>query len=282
MNATLPSSPAGATAFGAALKTARMARRRSQLDLALAADLSQRHLSFLESGRARPSRAALLRLADALDLGLATRNALLTAAGFAPVYERRTIDALDMAPIRDALGRMLRHHEPFPAMVIDRRWNLVMANEATQRFISLLGPPDEVWRRICPDGARNMVKLSFHPQGLRPLIVNFDDIAAALLSRLGAEAQDFPEVAALREEVLAFPGSHPRWRSIEPGSRPQPVLATHFRVGDVDLRMFAMITHFDMPQDLTTEDLRVETLYPADAASEQLLHALAGTAPRPA
>lgn len=255
-------------------------RRRSQLDLALSAGLSQRHLSFLESGRSQPSRAMLLRLAEALDLGLADRNHWLIAAGFAPIYPQRAIEAPDMAPVREALARMLSHHEPFPAMVIDRAWNLVMTNEATERMIamvSLVGghaSADALWQKVCGDGPRNMVQMSLHPEGLRPHVVNADEVVAALLSRLAQEALDHPPSARLREVVMAYPGIAAAARNVDISARLSPVLATHFRIAGQDLRLFAMLSRFDMPRDLTAEDLRVETLYPADAESERLLRAL--------
>ena len=277
-----PSATAPAPRFGEALRRARSQRRRSQLDLALSAGLSQRHLSFLESGRASPSRAMLLRLAEALDLGLADRNDWLIAAGYAPVYAQRAIEAPDMAPVREALARMLRHHEPFPAMVVDRAWNLVSANEATQRMIATVamvaghGSADALWATVCPDGARNMIVMSLHPQGLRPFVVNGDEVVAALLARLAQEALDHPPSALLRERVLKLPGIAAAARNVDVTARLSPVLATHFRLAGQDLRLFAMLSRFDMPRDLTAEDLRVETLYPADDASEQALRRLAG------
>jgi len=282
MNAIQPTS-AASTRFGDTLRRTRTVRRRSQLDLSLSAGLSQRHLSFLESGRSQPSRAMLLRLAEALDLGLADRNDWLIAAGFAPIYPQRSIEAADMTPVREALARMLRHHEPFPAMVIDRAWNLVMTNDATQRMIALaasvsgLADPDALWHRVCPDGTRNMVQMSLHPEGLRPFVVNADEVIAALLSRLSQEALDHPPSARLREVVMAYPGMVAAARNIDVSARLSPVLATHFRIAGQDLRLFAMLSRFDMPRDLTAEDLRVETLYPADADSEKLLRNLAGS-----
>lgn len=279
MNAIHPTS-AASTRFGDSLRRARAVRRRSQLDLALSAGLSQRHLSFLESGRSQPSRAMLLRLAEALDLGLADRNDWLIAAGFAPIYPQRAIEAPDMTPVRDALARMLRHHEPFPAMVIDRAWNLVMTNEATERMIAMASmvagraSPDVLWRTVCGDGPRNMVQMSLHPAGLRPFVVNADEVVAALLARLSQEALDHPPSARLREVVMAYPGIAAAARNIDVSARLSPVLATHFRIAGQDLRLFAMLSRFDMPRDLTAEDLRVETLYPADADSERLLREL--------
>jgi len=282
----LPLTTAAGTRFGESLRRARSQRRRSQLDLALSAGLSQRHLSFLESGRSQPSRAMLLRLAEALDLGLADRNDWLIAAGFAPIYAQRAIEAPDMVPVREALARMLRHHEPFPAMVIDRAWNLVMANAATQRMIAMAAmlagiSEDALWAKVCADGPRNMIQMSLHPEGLRAFVVNADEVVIAILSRLSQEALDHPPSARLRELVMSYPGMKAAARNVDVTARLSPVLATHFRIGGQDLKLFAMLSRFDMPRDLTTEDLRVETLYPADAASEALLRALAGEPPAP-
>ncbi|WP_293368302.1 helix-turn-helix domain-containing protein [Nevskia sp.] len=282
MNAVHPMS-AASTRFGDSLRRARAVRRRSQLDLALSAGLSQRHLSFLESGRSQPSRAMLLRLAEALDLGLADRNDWLIAAGFAPIYAQRAIEAPDMTPVREALARMLRHHEPFPAMVIDRAWNLVIANDATRRMIATVAmvggtTEDALWQTVCGDGPRNMIRMSLHPDGLRRYVVNADEVVVAILSRLSQEALDHPPSARLREVVMAYPGMAAAARNVDVTARVSPVLATHFRIAGQDLRLFAMLSRFDMPRDLTAEDLRVETLYPADEPSERALRALAGEA----
>lgn len=280
MSTAQPTS-AASTRFGDSLRSARSQRRRSQLDLALSAGLSQRHLSFLESGRSQPSRAMLLRLAESLDLGLADRNDWLIAAGFAPIYAQRAIEAADMAPLRDALARMLGHHEPFPAMVIDRAWNLVMENRATQAMIAAAAmvagtTAEALWTRVCGSGPRNMIQMSLHPDGLRAFVVNADEVIVAILSRLAQEALDHPPSARLRETVLAYPGIAAVARNVDVTARLSPVLATHFRIAGQDLKLFAMLSRFDMPRDLTAEDLRVETLYPADAASEALLRQLAG------
>ena len=172
-------------AFGRVLRETRGARKLSQLDLARAAEISQRHLSFLESGRARPSRAMVLQLAESLDLPLRSRNRMLVAAGFAPVFPQRSLDSPDMAPVRQALERMLQHHEPFPALVMDRAWNILMANRAMERLFAMLGDPAALWRRVCGEGPRIMYKLTFHPEGLRPLISNMDEVGPALLARAG-------------------------------------------------------------------------------------------------
>jgi len=217
----------------------------------------------------------LLQLAEALDLSLRMRNQFLIAAGFAPVYPRRDLGAPDMAPVHAALTRMLEHHEPFPALVIDRAWNRLMANRAADRIVSLLGDPETVWRTVCGDGPQNMVKLLFHAQGLRPFIVNLDEVGSELIARLKQEAEDHAPVASLLDEVLAWPGIPRRWNRTERAAALAPVLATHFRASEIDLRLFGMFTTFGTPQDQTADELRVETLYPVDEASERLLRVLA-------
>lgn len=242
----------------------------SQLDLALQARISTRHLSFVETGRSAPSRDMLLHLLEQLQLPLRDRNHLLLAAGFAPDYARRALDSLDMAPVRQALQRLLDHHQPFPALVMDRQWNILMTNPAAEIFAALLGEPESVWQLICGDGPRNLLKLVLHPHGLRGLIANLDEIAPALLAHLQREALESRESAQLLAEILAYTGIPSRWKAAELGA-PPPVLATHIRTADMELRLFGMLSTFGTPQDLTTDELRVETLYPADAASETLL-----------
>ncbi|MDR3419223.1 MAG: helix-turn-helix transcriptional regulator [Nevskia sp.] len=262
-------------AFGHLLRETRGARKLSQLDLAVEAGISQRHLSFLESGRARPSRAMVLQLAESLELPLRVRNRLLVAAGFAPVFPQRPLDSEAMAPVRQALERLLAHHEPFPALVMDRGWNIVMTNRALDRLTAVLGDPDALWRKVCGDGPRNMLKLTFHPQGLRPLISNMTEVGAHLLARARLEALEEPAVARLLDEILAYPDIPSRWKLGEVNAHPPPVLATQMRLGELRLNLFTMLSTFGTPQDLTTDSLRLEHLFPADAESEALLRRLA-------
>jgi transcriptional regulator with XRE-family HTH domain len=263
-------------AFGATLRDCRRARGLSQLDLALDAEVSQRHISFLESGRALPSREMVLQLAQSLDLPLRERNRLLQSAGFAGIYPQRRLDAGDMQPVRQALEVLLRHHEPYPAIVVDRAWNLFMANGAMQRLLQMAGDTEALWQRVCGDGPRNVMKLTFHPEGLRPLIANLDEIAPPFLARTAREALEHAEVQAVLDEVLRYPGLPSKLRRIDLDASRLPVLPTHFRINGVDLRMFTMMTTFGTPQDVTTDELRVESFFPADEASAGILRLLAG------
>jgi transcriptional regulator with XRE-family HTH domain len=260
--------------FGTLLREARKLRHRSQLDLALQAEVSQRHLSFLESGRAQPSRAMVVTLAEALDLSMRERNRLLNSAGFAGIYPQRRLEAADMAPVREALTMMLRHHEPFPAIVVDRAWNLFSANTAMQRLLAVIDDVDALWGRTCGDAPQNVLKLILHPEGLRPLILNLDEIVPPLLARTAREAMEHAEIQPVLDTVLAYPGLPRRFRQIDLGASRLPVLPTHFRVAGQDLRLFTTLTTFGTPLDVTTDELRVESMFPADEPSRALLVSL--------
>jgi transcriptional regulator with XRE-family HTH domain len=264
------------SAFGPLLRDCRRARKLSQLDLAMQAEVSQRHLSFLESGRAQPSREMVVQLAQSLDLPLRERNRLLLCAGFAGVYHERKLEAADMQPAREALGILIRHHEPFPAIVVDRAWNQLMQNAAVPRVFGVIGDLEKMWRQVCGDGPRNVLKLTLHPEGLRPFIANLDEIAPPLLARTAHEALSHPETQAVLDEVLRYPGLPRQLRSIDLKNSRLPVLPTHFKVGPVNLKLYSMLTTFGTPLDVTTDELRVESFFPADAQSEELLRRLGG------
>lgn len=273
--ATVAVSEAG---FGNALRRWRRERRLSQLELALAADVSQRHVSFMESGRAHPSRAMVLQLAEALDLPLRERNRLLVAAGFAPAYATRELSDPDMAPVRQALELMLTHHEPNPALVLDRNWNLLMQNQAMGRAFAILDDPEALWRRVCGDGPRNLLKLTFHPEGARPFIRNWSEVANLLLwrSRREAETTANDTLHAVVDEILDYEGIPKRWRMpTHPDAPPPPILPLEYVIGDQPLRLFSMLSSFGTAQDVTADEIRVETFFPADDASGELLRALA-------
>lgn len=261
--------------FGKLLREVRSARRLSQLDLATQADISQRHLSFIESGRAQPSREMILQLAQTLELPLREQNRLLLSAGFAGIYPQRALGSVDMRPVNQALQLLLQHHEPYPAIVVDRAWNLVSANAAMGRVLGLLGDPAQLWQRVCPDGRPNVLKLSFHPEGLRRHMVNFEEVGAPLLARTAREALEHPAVQAVLEEVLRYPDLPKKLRNLPLETDSLPVIATHFRLNGMNLRLFTMMSTFGTPLDVTTDELRVEQMFPADAESEALLRSLA-------
>jgi transcriptional regulator with XRE-family HTH domain len=263
--------------FALLLKSWRETRKCSQLDLALTSRISQRHLSFLESGRARPSREMVLQLSEALEIPLRERNTLLTAAGFAAMYRETDLKSPAMAPVRDALKLMLDNLEPNPASVVDREWNLLMANRALVRVFGLVGDVATMWQRVCPDGPHNVLKVTFHPEGFRPYIVNFDEAAPVLLNRTRREAAacGSDKLVKLLDEILAYPGIPEAWRAPDWQAPPPPVLPLELAKGDLRLKLFSMITTFGTPQDITTDELRVESFFPADEPSAALLKKLA-------
>jgi transcriptional regulator with XRE-family HTH domain len=263
--------------FGELLRTTRGTRRLSQLQLAVEADVSQRHLSFLESGRALPSREMVLQLARALDLPLRDRNRLLVSAGFAGIYPTRPLHDADMRPVRAALELLLAHHEPYPAIAVDRAWNLLMANAAVPRVFGAIGDLDAMFGRVCGARPPNVLVLLFHPDGIQPYIRNFEEVAVPLLVRTAREAVEHPHVQSVLDEVLQYPTIPARWRSLDlqQTASSLPVLPTKLAVGDACLEMFSMMTTFGTPLDVTTDELRVEAFFPADAQSEALLRSLA-------
>ncbi len=257
-------------AFGGLLRQWRTQRKLSQLDLALHSEVSQRHLSFLESGRARPSQQMVMQLSEALEIPLRERNTLLQAAGFAPFYRQRGLAEADMAPVQDALTRMLNHHEPYPAVVVDRDFNLLMENRAFVRLMSLFGDPADVWLACCPDGGRNLLRLTFHAAGARPYIRNFDEVGAIMLLRAYREtlANSSPGIQAFLAELRRDPSVPAHWHNNLSTLSLPPVLPLALGGDAGELRLFSMISTFGTPADITTDEIRVETFFPADSASE--------------
>jgi len=252
---------------GDLLRHWRAVRGRSQLDLSLDSGVSQRHISFVESGRSTPSRQMLLDLAETLDVPLRDRNALLLAGGYAPLYSEAPWDGAEMDGVNRALERMLRQHEPFPAMVMDRYWTVLKVNEAAPRFlgsfVDLSGFPRP----------RNILHLMFDPAALRPFIADWETVAQSLLQRLYRETVKGhldAQAKALLESLLAYPGVDPAWRSPRAISlaAPLPVIPIGFiREGRV-LRYFSMITTVGTPTTAAAQELRLESMFPADDATE--------------
>ena len=253
---------------GVLLRAWRQRRRRSQLDLALDAELSQRHLSFVENGRASPSREMVLRLAEHLDVPLRERNGLLLAAGYAPLYPERPLDDPAMRAAREAVALILRAHAPHPALAVDRRWNLVAANAAVAPLLAavddaaLLAPP------------ANVMRLALHPRGLAPQIANFPEWRAHLLERLRrqVEASADPALAALAAELAAFPAP-PAARSPEgtPGGIAVPL---ELDTAQGRLSLISTTTVFGTPAEITLSELAIEAFYPADDATIERLKRL--------
>lgn len=261
--------------FSQALRYWRGKRGLSQLALSLAAQVSQRHLSFLEGGRAQPSRELILKLGLVLDVPLRQRNAMLLAAGFAPAYQERDLSDPELAAVRRALEFMLAQAAPYPALVVDRLWNLVMANEpaaALMRF--LLDMPAHA--PIPRDGSVNVIRLTL--ETLRPCIVNWEEVAADQLLWLQREAMsDGPgsEATALLRELSALPGMATTTEAPNLERRALPFLPVRFRKGATELNLFTTIATLGTPHDVTVHELRIESFFPADEASANWFRARA-------
>jgi transcriptional regulator with XRE-family HTH domain len=250
-----------------------MRRRVSQLDLALEAGVSSRHISFVETGRAQASREMVLTLARVLDVPLRDRNALLIAAGYAPMYRASDLGDPALEQARRALDLMLQQQEPYPAIVVNGNWTLLKANDGATKLVATFADLS-----AAAEWGGNAMRLMFHPRGLRPHIVNWEAMAAALiqwvhrdvLSGLGGE-----ETRRLLDELLSYPGIPPRWRSLDVNVSTAPFLPIEFRKDDLELRYFSTLTTLGTPHDVTLQELRVEAFFPADRATEEASRRLA-------
>jgi transcriptional regulator with XRE-family HTH domain len=259
--------------FGRLLRDWRALRGMSQLALATEAGVSPRHLSFVETGRSQPSREMVLRLAETLDVPLRERNALLSAAGFAAVYRESGLGAPEIEPIERMLAFLLERYEPFPAFLLDRATNVLRTNRAGLGVFAPFVIDADVWRA----SPLNLMRLTLHPDGLRPFIVNFEEVAGAMLVRLAREAAVAGEgdpLAALVDEVRAMPGLPETVRAPDLTRSPSPILAVHLKRDDFELRFFTMLTTLGTPQDVTLQDLHIESFMPADAETEARLRVL--------
>jgi transcriptional regulator with XRE-family HTH domain len=274
--------------LGNLLRHWRKIRGRNQFDLSFETGFSQRHISFIESGRSIPSRQTLLALAQALDVPLRERNLLLLAAGYAPFYSEAAWNSMQMRGVTKALDRILRQHEPFPAIVMDRYWNVLLTNQAAPRFFDCF--IDMSSRK----GPRNMLHLIFDPDGMRPFVDSWDAVAASLLQRVKAEAVGRvvdDKTNDLLAALLAYPDARTDHTSLSKRDRDRriqnagglrsqavivsaapPVLPTipiSFRYGDQLLNYFSMVTTVGTPQTVAAQELRIESMFPADEATEE-------------
>jgi transcriptional regulator with XRE-family HTH domain len=260
------------SAVGPLLRRWRTTRGLSQLALAEQAEVSTRHISYLENGRAQPSREMVLVLASALDVPLRERNALLVAAGFAPLYRESGIAEPQMAHVRRALDFILERQDPFPALVVNRRWDLLLTNRGAQRLLQRL-PLD--YAALGPL-ARNTMHMLFHPGGLRRYVVNWEDVSRVVMARLLHEAQhdaQGEELRSLVDALMAHPDMPRAHREPSPAHASQVLILVHLRHEDVELRMFTTVTTLGTPMDITAQELRIECYYPADDATEAWLRA---------
>jgi transcriptional regulator with XRE-family HTH domain len=258
-------------AVGPLVRDWRRRRRLSQLDLALEAGISARHLSFVETGRAKPSAEMVLHLAEELDVPLRERNRLLLAAGYAPVYEERALDDPEMQPVHEAVQLVLDGHDPYPAITVDHGWALVAHNRGAAHILAglpehLLAPPV------------NVLRASLHPEGLAPRIVNLAQWKAHLLERLDRQVvlTGDPALRTLYDELDAYPAPADDGAAAHGLAPNDVVVPLVLDAGDAELRFFSTVTTFGTPIDITVEELVIESFFPADAATADVLRQRVG------
>jgi transcriptional regulator with XRE-family HTH domain len=253
--------------FAANLRWWRQHRGLSQLELAGRSDISQRHLSFLELGRASPSREMVMRLATALDVPLRQHNALLISAGFAPVWRQTDLAAPELAEISTALDFMLAQQEPFPGVAVDRHWNLLRGNAGAVRLVEFLVGP------LAPGTAVNLADALVAPDMLRPHLVNWPEVVSYFIRSVEADAaaDGTTETASLLERLRSYDGVREAMNTASSTPAATPVLPMHFRKGATELRLFTTIATLGIPQDITLQELRVECFFPMDEATAAVL-----------
>lgn len=260
--------------FAAKLRWWRQRRGWSQLELAGRSEISQRHLSFLELGRSSPSRDMVIRLAAALDIPLRQQNTLLLSAGFAPIWRESAFNAPELAQVQRALDYMLAQQEPFPAVAVDRHWNLLKANTGMARLVEFLVGP------LPPDAEVNLADALVAPDVLRPFLANWADVVRYFIRSVEADAaaDGTSETAELLERLLTYRDVRTVLKTPTTDVDASPVLPMHFQKGDVTLQLFTTIATLGTPQDVTVQELRIEAFFPMDDNTERKLRAL-GTKP---
>jgi transcriptional regulator with XRE-family HTH domain len=253
--------------LGALLRQWRGARNKSQMEASLDAGISQRHLSFIEIGRSVPSRETLMGIAEALQIPYRERNSLLMAAGYAPTYKDDGWDEQELRSVTGALNRMLRQHEPYPAIAMDRYWTVLQTNTAAPRFfnsfVDLSAHPQP----------RNLLHLMFDPAGMRPFVANWEEVARTLIQRVYRESVGGvldEKSHALIGALLAYPGTKPEWRTpqVRQATSDLPVIPIRFMKDGETLSYFSMLTTLATPQTIATQELRIESMFPMDEVTE--------------
>ena len=259
--------------FPALLKYWRGRRGMSQLDLALSADVSSRHISFMETGRSKPSEEMVLRLAATLDVPMREQNNLLRAAGFEPVFDERDLASGAPPEIRRVIERMMVQQEPYPMVVMNRAYDVLNMNAAAQRLLPrLVADPTALLPPV------NAMKGLFDPAGFRPFIVDWEDGARMLLARLHREALHHPEderLAELVEAILAFPDVPEEWRIPDFSRGSEPTFRVRLKRGDVELAFLTTMTVFSAPQNVTLDDVQIESYFPLDEETQRFCESLA-------
>lgn len=273
----MPSLSVAPSGFGPLLRQWRTARRMSQQQLAIESEVSTRHISYVENGKSAPSREMVLILASALDLPLRERNSLLSAAGFAAVYRETSLGAPEMLPVRQAFDTILSHHEPYPAIVISRTWDLVNMNNAFARLLTLFfdTPP------VDPIIIQNMMHALFHPAGVRPYVVNWEEVAGILLDRLYRESiveLETSDSRKLMDALLAYPGVSSQLREVDLAAPPEVCITVKLKKDDIELEFFTTLTTLGTPMDVTAQELRIESYFPADETTGEWLRKAAASA----
>lgn len=261
-------------AVGELLRDWRQRRHRSQLDLSLDVGVSARHLSFVETGRSRPSPELVLAVAEHLEVPLQARNDLLLAAGYAPRFSHTPLDDAALARVRASLQRMLDAHSPYPGVVIDRSWNVLLANDAALALTIGVAP------HLMEDGI-NVFRVSLHPEGIAARTTNFEEWGAYLIRQIRREVQrtNDPELRALEEEVRSYPNVAALGEPAE-GTEADPEVLVSFRMLAADgteLSLFTTLTTFGTPRDVTLDELSVELYWPADDVTDRVLSGTAST-----
>jgi transcriptional regulator with XRE-family HTH domain len=259
--------------FAAKLRQWRQRRGWSQLELAGRAEISQRHLSFLELARATPSRDMVLRLVSALDVPLRQHNALLLAAGFAPVWRESNLAAPELADVREALDYVLAQQEPFPAVVVDRHWKLLKTNGGAVRLVEFLVGP------LAPGSEVNLADALVGPDVLRPYLLNWAEVVRYFIRSVEADAaaDGTDETAALLDRLMSYDGVRTVLKAAPMDGSSGPVLPMHFRKGDVSLKLFTTLATLGTPQDITLQELRIESFFPIDRDTATTLRRWAGS-----
>jgi transcriptional regulator with XRE-family HTH domain len=267
-------------AIGHLIRDWRQLRRLSQLDLALEAEISQKHLSFVESGRSVPSRDMVLLLSEHLGVPLRERNALLLAAGYAPVYLERSLEDPSLQAARSAIDLLLKGHEPYPAVAVDRHWTLLAANAMIAPLLASVEDADLLRPPV------NVLRLSLHPRGLAPAILNLLEWRGHLIARLRQQirATADPLLAELLTELLSYPvpAAPTAKGKAQEEAEPPIVLPLHLKLGETVLSLISTTTVFGTPVDVTLSELALETFFPADEATGQVLRAIAADLPKDA
>jgi len=263
---------AAAGQFSSLLKHWRSARRLTQIELAVDANVSARHVCFLETGRSQPSREMVQLLGSALDLPLEERNALHVAAGFVPPYGDKGLAADNLQPVQQALDFMLRQQEPYPGIVVDGHWDVRMRNQGSARLLKTFRDSYQMASGV----ADNAMHVVFHPKGLRQFIVNWEEFAGQMIQILHRDvAQGSRAAAQLFDEIMTYPGLPAEWRLPRHSAASSPVMIMHLAKGDFRLAFFSTFTTLAMPTDAALQQIKIECFFPADDATAEIARQMA-------